>query len=245
MLKKLIKTILPKKVKEKIIDIKNNYFDGYALKSYAQEGEDMILRRLFEKQQNGFYVDVGAHHPKRFSNTFFFYKKGWKGINIDAMPNSMKLFNKIRPRDINIEKPVSDKRQILTYYAFNEPALNGFSKELSQERNSKDNNYHIIFKKDIETSTLSEILDNNLPKNQKIDYLSIDVEGLDFMVLQSNNFMKYKPKVILIEILGSSLSDIGNNDISVYLKQFNYSIYAKAVNTVIFIDDAFYSERYK
>ena len=244
MLKKLAKKILPKSVKEKIVDIKNNYFDGYALKSYSQEGEDMILRRLFEKQQTGFYVDVGAHHPKRFSNTYFFYKKGWNGINIDAMPDSMKSFERIRPRDINIEKPVSDKKQVLTYYAFNEPALNGFSKELSDERKNANNNYHIIFEKDIETSTLTEILDNNLPQNQEIDFLSIDVEGLDFMVLKSNNFEKYKPKVILIEILGSSLSDIENNEISKYLKEYDYSIYAKAVNTVIFINNKFYNERY-
>jgi len=244
MLKKILKTILPKNVIEKLVNTKNNYFDGYALKSYSQEGEDMILRRLFEKYQKGFYVDVGAHHPMRFSNTYFFYKKGWNGINIDAMPNSMKPFNKIRPRDINIEKPVSDKKQTLTYYAFNEPALNGFSKELSQERAGKDNNYHIIFEEDIETSTLTEILDDNLPKEQEIDFLSIDVEGLDFMVLKSNDFNKYKPKVILIEILGSSLSDIESNEISMFLKEKNYSIYAKAVNTVMFISDEFYKERY-
>ncbi|HEO98699.1 MAG: FkbM family methyltransferase [Campylobacterales bacterium] len=243
MLKKLLKIILPKTLKNKFIEINNNYFDGYALKSYSQEGEDMILRRLFEKQRTGFYVDVGAHHPKRFSNTYFFYKQGWHGINIDAMPGSMKLFEKIRPRDINIEKPISEKKQILTYYAFNEPALNGFSKELSEERNGKEN-YFIEFTQDIETATLEEILENNLPKNQDIDFLSIDVEGLDFMVLQSNNFQKYKPKVILIEILGSSLSDIQNNEISKYLKNFNYSIYAKAVNTIIFIKDEFYQLRY-
>jgi len=245
MPKKLLKTILPKSAKEKLIEFKNNYFDGYALKSYSQEGEDMILIRLFENQQSGFYVDVGAHHPKRFSNTYFFYKKGWRGINIDAMPDSMRPFNKIRPRDINIEKPVSDKKQVLTYYAFNEPALNGFSKELSDERANQNNNYHIIFEKDIETSTLTEILDNNLPQNQEIDFLSIDVEGLDFMVLKSNNFEKYKPKVILIEILGSSLTDIENNEISKYLKGFDYSIYAKAVNTVIFISNQFYKGRCK
>lgn len=244
MLKKLLKAILPKSAKEKLIEFKNNNLDGYALKSYSQEGEDMILRRLFEKQQTGFYVDVGAHHPKRFSNTYFFYKKGWNGINIDAMPDSMKSFERIRPRDINIEKPVSDKKQVLTYYAFNEPALNGFSKELPDERKNANNNYHIIFEKDIETSTLTEILDNNLPQNQEIDFLSIDVEGLDFMVLKSNNFEKYKPKVILIEILGSSLSDIENNEISKYLKEYDYSIYAKAVNTVIFINNKFYNERY-
>jgi len=244
MLKKLLKMVLPKSAIKRLVDVKNNYFDGYALKSYSQEGEDMILRRLFEKQQFGFYVDVGAHHPMRFSNTYFFYKKNWRGINIDAMPDSMKPFERIRPRDINIEKPVSDKKQVLTYYAFNEPALNGFSKELSEQRDGQGN-YFIKFTKDIETSTLEEILDENLPKNQDIDFLSIDVEGLDFMVLKSNNFEKYKPKVILIEILGSSLNDIENNEISKYLKGYDYSIYAKAVNTVIFISNQFYRERYK
>ena len=242
ILKKLLKSILPKSAIEKLIYFKNNNLDGYALKSYSQEGEDMILRRLFEKQQTGFYVDVGAHHPKRFSNTYFFYKKGWRGINIDAMPDSMIPFNKIRPRDINIEKPVSDKKQVLTYYAFNEPALNGFSKELSDTRPNKNNNYHKIFEKDIETSTLTEILDNNLPQNQEIDFLSIDVEGLDFMVLISNDFKKYKPKVILIEILGSSLKGLENNEITKFLEQYNYSVYAKAVNTVLYIDNKFYSK---
>ncbi len=105
MLKKNIKTILPKQVVNKLIEFKNNYLSEYAIKSYSQEGEDMILARLFENQQNGFYIDVGAHHPQRFSNTYFFYKKGWRGINVDAMLGSMKLFNKIRSRDINIERP--------------------------------------------------------------------------------------------------------------------------------------------
>jgi len=191
MLKKMFKFILPISAINKSIKFKNNYFDGYSLKSYSQEGEDMILRRLFDKQQTGFYVDVGAHHPMRFSNTYFFYKKGWEGINIDAMPGCMKLFNKMRHRDINIEKPISNKKQVLTYYAFNEPALNGFSKELSQERAEKDN-YFIEFTKDIETSTLEEVLNINLPKDKEIDFLSIDVEGLDFMVLKSNNFKKHK-----------------------------------------------------
>jgi len=241
VLKKLLKTILPKSIIENLSNIKNTYFDGYALKSYSQEGEDMILRRLFEKQDTGFYVDVGAHHPKRFSNTYFFYKQGWRGINIDAMPGSMKLFNKIRHKDINLEKAVADKKQILTYYIFNEPALNSFSSELSEDRNSQGN-YFIKFTKDIETVTLDEILDSYLPKNQVIDFLSIDVEGLDFIVLKSINLEKYRPKIILIEILGSSLSEINNNEISKYLINYGYSVYAKAINTVIFIDNNFFNK---
>lgn len=193
----------------------------------------MILRRIFENKHKGFYVDVGAHHPKRFSNTYFFYKQGWYGMNIDAMPGSMDLFNRQRPRDINIEKAVSDRKQVLTYYAFNEPALNGFSKELTKGRDGHGN-YKVIFEIELETSTLEEILDQHMPKNQIIDFLSIDVEGLDFTVLKSNNWAKYAPEVILIEILESTLDELVKNEITIFLKQFGYIIYAKCLNTVIF-----------
>lgn len=232
MLKQVVKAILPKCLKEKLITIKNSYFDGYALKSYSQEGEDMVLRRLFEKQKTGFYVDVGAHHPKRFSNTFFFYKKGWSGINIDAMPNSMKLFDKIRPRDINLEVPISDKKQKLKYYMFNEPALNGFSKELAEKRDGKD--YKIISEKDMETSTLEEILEKHLPYGQEIDFLSVDVEGLDLQVLKSNNWKRFRPRIVLVEVLGSSIKEMANLKEYKYLSGFEYEIFAKTVNTVIF-----------
>jgi len=233
VLKQIAKIILPQNVIEKLNTIKNNYFDGYALKSYSQEGEDMILRRLFEKQKIGFYVDVGAHHPKRFSNTFFFYKNGWRGINIDAMPNSMYLFNKIRPRDINLEIPISDKKEKLKYYMFNEPALNGFSKELAEKRDGKDD-YKIISEKEMETSTLEEILEKHLPYDQEIDFMSIDVEGLDLQVLKSNNWRLFRPKFVLMEVLYSSINEIADSKEYKYLAEFGYETFAKTVNTVIF-----------
>ena len=241
MLKKIIKLFLPKQFENKLFELKNIYLSEYSVKSYSQEGEDMILARLFEKQQNGFYVDVGAHHPQRFSNTYYFYKKGWRGINIDAMPGSMKLFNKIRSRDINIEKPVSDKNEILTFYAFNEPALNGFSKEISQNRNNSSN-YFIKFTKEIETATLEEILDKNLPPNQTIDFLSVDVEGFDLKVLKSNNFSKYKPRVILIEALENNLEDLESDDIVRFLNQAKYILIAKTIYTYIFIENNYFEE---
>ena len=81
MIRQILKTILPKSIKDIIINFRNNYFDGYSVKSYSQEGEDIILRNLFGNRKDGFYVDVGAHHPMRFSNTYFFYKLGWNGCN--------------------------------------------------------------------------------------------------------------------------------------------------------------------
>ncbi len=232
---KLIYNLVPLPFKNLLRRIRDLYqWDSYYEKSWSQEGEDLILSRYFEnKKTTGFYVDVGAHHPLRFSNTYKFYKRGWHGINIDAMPGSMDLFNRLRHRDINLERAVSDSKQILTYYAFNEPALNGFSKDLSIFRDGlKD--YKIIYKKDIETLTLEEILDQYMPKDKKIDFLSIDVEGLDFAVLKSNNWNKYAPELILIEICGSTLDELLNNEVTLCLRQFGYTIYAKCVNTIIF-----------
>lgn len=78
-----------------------------------------------------------------------------------------------------------------------------------------------------------------MPKNQEIDFLAIDVEGLDFQVLKSNNFLKYKPKVIVIEILGKNLEELINNEITIYLKKFGYVIYSKSINSTIFVSDFF------
>ena len=55
---------------------KSRFFNGYGKLSYSQEGEDVVLRRIFGENKNGFYVDVGAHHPIRFSNTYLFYRLG-------------------------------------------------------------------------------------------------------------------------------------------------------------------------
>lgn len=214
--------------------VRYRVLDGYAVRSYSQEGEDMILRRIFEHQSKGFYVDVGAHHPKRFSNTYYFCRQGWSGINIDAMPGSMKLFKRLRPSDVNLEIPVGSDSKRLTYFVFNEPALNGFDARLSHQRDSSGNAFFIVKTMDLETRSLASILDEFLPPNTAIDFLSIDVEGLDLDVLQSNNWYKYRPAVVLVEILESTLSELFSSDINVFMEGHGYKVYAKAVNTVIY-----------
>lgn len=214
--------------------VKFYLLDGYATKSYSQEGEDMILKRIFEKKKQGFYVDVGAHHPKRFSNTYLFYKRGWSGINIEAMPDCMRYFKKIRARDINLNIPVSSSEDVLTYYIFNEPALNGFDRCLAKERDSSDTSYQIINEIKLKTRSLVSILDEFVPKNTKIDFISIDVEGFDLDVLKSNNWNKYRPKIILVEVLGSSLKDIETSETTKFLGAQGYKAFAKTVNTVIY-----------
>ena len=199
---------------------------------YSQNGEDLILNRFLDNKKEGFFVDVGAHHPIRFSNTFLFYKKGWSGINIDAMPGSMAAFNKIRPKDINVEKGIALKNDKLTFYQFNESALNTFSKEEAFSKN-KDG-YKIIKRNLIEVDTLENILDKYMPINTKIDFLNIDAEGKDEEVLISNNWVKYKPSYILIEILREVYLGKNNCSIKKFLKTKGYIPINKIYDTYIF-----------
>jgi len=204
--------------------------------SYSQEGEDLILKRLFANKEKGFYVDIGAHHPYRFSNTYLFYLNGWSGINIDAMPGSMAKFKRSRPKDINIEVPILLNEGQMTYYQFNEPALNGFSDTLSNDRN-QNTKYKLIKKTELYGYPLSYILEKYFPSQiSQIDFMSIDVEGLDLEVLKSNNWDKYRPNVLLVELLNSSLDSINSDEIYQFLLEKNYVVFSKCVKTVIFID---------
>lgn len=220
-------------------------WDQFLSYSWSQEGEDLILMRILElkPKTTGFYIDIGAHHPKRFSNTYAFYKKGWHGVNIDAMPGSMKLFNKQRHRDINLEISVANEQKQLTYFQFNEPALNTFSQELAISRDGL-RSYKIIATKEIEAYPLKTILDKYLNSDQSIDFMTIDVEGLDFEVLQSNDWSKYRPKVVLVEILVNSLDLVSVNEdpTSLFLKDKGYHLCAKTFNTAFFISDEFVAE---
>lgn len=210
--------------------------EPYFHKSFAQEGEDLLIQRIFSGQKKGFYVDIGAHHPKRFSNTFIFYSKGWRGINVDACPGSMHIFKQLRPRDINLEIGISNVGNSLDYYQFDEPALNGFSADLSLAR-ERQGISSIINTTKVETLTLKKLLSEKLPPNQTIDFLTVDVEGLDLDVLMSNDWDLFRPRLVLAEVLVSSLDSIFEHPIVAFMRSQGYRLYSKSMNTAFFITE--------
>ena len=208
---------------------------GWARRSWSQEGEDLILSRIFSDLKDGFYIDIGAHHPFRFSNTFLFYKKGWSGIAVDPLPGVKILFNKHRPRDLTLEMGVASSKKYFEYYMFNEPAINTFNKKYAEEI-IHDKVYALVEIKHIECIPLSEILDKFLPHNKQIDFMTVDAELKDLEVLQSNCWKKYRPKVIVAESNNPSIFEIKNDPIAIYLGSIGYAPIAKAVNSVIYQD---------
>ena len=216
---------------------------GFYSKSYSQEGEDMVLKRIFGSNSIGWYIDVGAHHPMRFSNTYYFYKQGWQGINIDAMPNIMGEFKKYRPKDINIHAAISENNETLNYYKFTDHAFNTLDDKVGRERENRKKD-QFLGKETMITKRLDEILEEHLPEGKSIDFLSIDVEGLDLSVLNSNNFDKYRPKIILAEVSRKTINEIIDDQVYTFLTSKGYKLFSKTVNTLFFIEESYMQKRF-
>lgn len=232
-LRKIAIRLTPARLRPLLTRLRDRVFDIYAMKYYSQEGEDIVLKRIFAEKEHGFYVDVGAHHPRRFSNTYLFYCRGWKGINIEPNPDCTEAFKLERKRDINLQLGISDYAGTLTYYVFNDPALNSFDPDLTAARVASTP-FRVVGKKEIEVERLEVILKKYLPIGQKIDFLTIDVEGLDMKVLHSNDWSVFRPRYVLVELLETSLENAMQGEIYSFMKACSYELYAKTYNTLIF-----------
>lgn len=183
----LLKKLVPTSWHYAFSNVKRRIF-GYT--QYAQFGEDAVLLELFKNVNHGRYVDVGAHHPYRYSNTYLLYKKGWYGVNIDPNPHTIVLFNTARPDDENICAGVGSAG-VLTYYRFSDPAVNTFKKEEAEKWKGRSF-LKFLGTTDVEVKPLSELVEGS------VDLLTVDAEGMDLEVLQSYDW-KHCPKVIVIE----------------------------------------------
>lgn len=163
--------------------------------SYSQLGEDVWLDRYFNHKKNGFYVDIGAYDPYRFSNTMRFYRRGWRGINIEPNTELWKRFMKYRKKDINLNIGVGLSDAKMKFYIIDPPTLSTFSRD--HARQFEIQGFRIVHTKHIAIKPLAQILAPYASK--RIDFLSVDVEGMEMGVLTSNDWDAYRPEIICIE----------------------------------------------
>jgi FkbM family methyltransferase len=204
-------------------------------KSYSQCGEDMLLRYYFP-QPNGFYVDIGAFDPRKISNTYHFFQKGWRGINVDGNEVAIAQFKRYRPNDISVFSCVGNvsQPQHVPFFKFYDPALNTFKAD-ELPRIKKYHQLDPIETVEVPLCSLTHLLDKYVPAGQTIDFISIDVEGADFDVLQSNDWVKYRPKAVLIES-HQNFESMLSSDLYLYLKDRDFAIGGVARHTYLFVD---------
>ena len=218
------------KIKKKLhilhnIYVKHKYFKKR--KTYAMDGEDLVIADYFQNKQKGFYVDVGCYHPIHRNNTFLLYKKGWNGINIDIHSFSIELFKYLRPNDFNYNFAISDKKEMINMY---------YQKELSQlstiDFDQAKKSLQGPFKeKKIQSFSLDEVFKFSNLENKKVDLLDIDVEGADFKVLKGLSFEKMNPELICIEIHDKNLR---GSETYKFLINLNYELIWSGVFSHIF-----------
>ena len=164
------------------------YKELYKFKSFSEYYEDLILYLMLYNIKNGFYIDIGAFDPTSVSVTKAFYLRGWNGINIEPQENKIKLFEKERPNDINLQMVVGNNEGNVTFY------INDQCSTIKKEF-SKGANESISIKMD----TMSNVCKKYVPKGKEIEFCKIDVEGNERDVLLGYDFTNYKPKVFCIE----------------------------------------------
>ena len=152
-------------------------------------------------------MDVGAHDPFYLSNTAIFYKNGSHGVNIEPNPVLCKKIAKYRKRDINLQIGIGKSNEPLTFYVASYPTVSTFSKE-EAEFACKQWGVKIVKELPVEVRTLKFVVekycDGVFP-----DFLSLDTEGLDTMILSELKELSSLPKVICTELNDSTSETIG------------------------------------
>lgn len=187
--------------------------------SYSQHGEDTYIYQLLKDKDlsKSIYIDIGANHPTKISNTYLLYRKGLYGLIIEPNIEYQKLFHKYRPRDIFLGVGCSNSDGFKKFVRYSIPVSNTFSENssrtnlLSKGTKILSNDYLPIFKLD------------SIMRSIKLDYkwislLSIDTEGLDLEVLKGASENLHKVLILCVE---QSETDKGEK-IKKYLTQNNF-----------------------
>lgn len=204
--------------------------------SFSQCGEDLIIDFICKnllKIERPTFLDIGANDPIQFNNTFRFYRDGSRGINIDPNKESIRLFNKKRETDINLNCGIGIVKGVRKFYIFNNSMLNTFSEEVAKIQGG------VIATEEVQIETVANILVKH-NRSRFPDFLSLDTEGMDREILDSIFLLGRSvglPKVICVE----TIKKLGDNhwqkdqELMEYLKSVGYLHHSDTFINSIFV----------
>ena len=186
---------------------------------------DLISAYVGDQNTDGFMIDVGAHHGYASSP---FLDKGWRVIGFEPDPNNRKiLIQRLgdHPRLQIIQDAVSDVAgETVSFYASDESTgVSGLSGFTSKHKKICE----------VKTTTLTDqICEQNI---DTIDFLKIDTEGFDLMVLKGFPWVTHRPKIIECEFENSKTVPLGYvfEDIANYLVGHGYHVYVSEWHPIV------------
>jgi len=164
--------------------------------SFSQYGEDIFVLQYFNGQP-GFYLDAGANHPFRISNTYLLYLNGWRGITIEPLPRLFEKHRRYRPNDLHFNVGLGSHEGLMPFYELTPNVLSTFDEQLASEF-IQANHAVLDSRKEIPVRTIAS-LQNELNIGKRVDFLSVDCEGRDLDVLRGVDWSIPKPKLLAVE----------------------------------------------
>ncbi|MEI6603630.1 MAG: FkbM family methyltransferase [Clostridia bacterium] len=221
----------------------------------AQFGEDLILNFALSilKKRNLVdeinYLDIGANHPIAGNNTFFLYAQGYSGVIVEPNPVLFCAYSRIRPRDIGLNIGIhytSDTIDSLPFYRFIEdPGLSSFDKtaaDLVLKNMPAIKSYEVIQTK---IKSINSVIDEYFG-GKAPTFISIDCEGIDFEIIKSFDFKKYRPVLLCAETADPCVGGLGrkSQDVLDFMRSMGYEVYADTYVNTIFIEKHVLSKMY-
>lgn len=218
----------------------------YYKKSYSQSGEDLIIDFIFEqlKIKTPTFLDIGAHHPFYINNTYYFYLKGSRGVNIEPDPSLIHTFKQFRDNDINLNVGLGfkEKEEVADFYMMTAKTLNTFSKD-EAERIQNYGTYKIDNVIQVKLVPVNTIFENFFSVTP--NFVSIDIEGLDYNVIKEIDFGKYRPEVLCVETLSytENKTEKKQYEIIDYMLEKGYFVYADTFINTVFVNRESWEKR--
>jgi hypothetical protein len=187
------------------------------------------------------YLEIGTCSPHWNNNTFYFYRKGARGVLVEPNPVFCQEIKQIRPEDTLIEKGVSfNNEKSMIYYEFDkEEGRNTFKKEVADHVVNMGI-AEVLRKTELPMVTINDILEIYFDDNRYFDILQIDAEGMDFDIIKSMDFNRFRPKVVCMEMgvgVNNHIINYGKIDmVCDYMKKISYECIASTTVNLIFID---------
>jgi len=156
---------------------------------YSQFGQDKwILGAVFPGVKNGYFVDVGSADGTVNSNSKALEDLGWTGVAIDPFPTNWST------RKCLLFREVVSRRKGDTVVFRVSGEVGGIEESLGKYRASTDKDPTV----QLTTTTIADVLERARAPRY-IHYLSLDVEGAEYEVLQAFPFSTHEVGAFTIE----------------------------------------------
>ena len=175
--------------------------------SYAQNFEDVMLWRALGRavEGAGFYIDVGASDPTALSVTRAFYDRGWRGLNVEPLPEAARALRAARPRDVTVEAAAAAAPGRRVFHRVVQDEQTGLSTLDAVAAAAHRAGGAVVETLEVEAVTLAALCRAHV--QGAVHILKVDAEGAEGEVLAGADFAVVRPWVVVVEATRPASAD--------------------------------------